>query len=177
MRLIPLVLSVVVGIATAACGGAAAESPLTVTLGGNHDATEQALKKHQFCLETASSIVKQTQQKQKYPRCDRPAAEHGEAWVIARYDGDKLIELRRFERYGDDNQAVARWNELIGERMKTTPVSDEALQQIKDRGQLEAGTRSVKAFKNPDGTVVGVYLLNPSAPDNANVLEKITYVQ
>lgn len=171
MRLIPLVFLVV------GCGGAAAESPLTVTLGMNHDATELALKKHQFCLETSSSAVKHTQQKQKYPRCSRAAAEQGDAWVIARYEGDKLIELRRFERYGDDDQALARWNELVGERMKLAPASDEALQQLKDRGQLEAGTRTVKAFKNADGTVVGVYLLTPSAPDNASVLEKISYVQ
>jgi hypothetical protein len=97
--------------------------------------------------------------------------------VIARYEGDKLVELRRFARYGDDNQAVQRWNDLIGERMKLSTPSEAALQKIKDRGQLEAGTRSVKAFENKDGTVVGVYLLTPSAPDNANVLEKISYVQ
>ncbi len=170
MRLIPLVILV------AACGGASAERPLTVTLGQSHDATEAALKKHQFCLKTGSGDIKHTQQKQTYPRCDRPASELGDAWVIARYDGDKLIELRRFERYGDDATAVKRWNDLVGERMKIAPASDEALQQIKEKGQLEAGTRTVKAFKNADGTVVGVYLLNPSPPDNANVLEKITFV-
>jgi hypothetical protein len=173
MRLNPLVFCVGV----AACGGAVAESPLTVSLGLSHDATEQALKKHQFCLETRSSDIKHTQQKQTYPRCGRAAAEHGDAWVIARYQGDKLIELSRFERYGDDNQAVQRWNDLIAERMKTTQPSDEALQLVKERGQIEAGTRSVKAFRNADGTVVGVYLLTPSPPEQANVLEKITYVQ
>ncbi len=173
MRLNPLVFLVAVG----GCGGAVAERPLTVSLGITHDQTEAALKDHQFCLETSSSTVKQTQQKQTYPRCNRPASEHGDAWVIARYEGDKLVELRRFERYGDDNQAVQRWNDLIGERMKLSTPSEAALQKIKDRGQLEAGTRSVKAFENKDGTVVGIYLLTPSAPDNANVLEKISYVQ
>jgi hypothetical protein len=170
MRLIPLVILV------AACGGPSAERPLTVSLGQTHDATETALRKHQFCLKLGSGDVKHTQQKQTYPRCDRPAAELGDAWVIARYQGDKLIELRRFERYTDDAQAVKRWNDLVGERMKLSPASDEALQQIKTKGEIEAGTRTVKAFKNADGTVVGVYLLNPSPPDNANVLEKITYV-
>lgn len=170
MRLIPLVFLV-------GCGGAVAERPLTVSLGLTHDATEAALKKHQFCLETSSSSVKHTQQKQTYPRCNRAAAEHGDAWVIARYSGDKLVELRRFERYGDDNQAMQRWNDLVAERMKITQPSDEALQKIKERGQIEAGTRSVKAFKNADGTVVGVYLLTPSPPDNASVLEKISYVE
>lgn len=172
MRLNPLVLLLTIG-----CASATAERPLTISLGLTHDQTESALEKHQFCLETSSSQVKQHQQKQTYPRCKRAASEHGDAWVIARYDGDKLVELRRFERYGDDNEAIRRWNELVGERMKTTPASDAALQKIKERGQIEAGTRSVKAFENADGTVVGVYLLNPSPPDNANVLEKISYVQ
>src|SRR5687768_510416 len=125
MRLIPLVLLV------AGCGGAVAESPLTVKLGLSHDATEAALKDHQFCLETSSGTVKHEQQKQKYPRCKRAASEQGDAWVVARYDGDKLVELRRFERYGDDTHAVQRWNDLIGARMKISQPSDQALQQIK----------------------------------------------
>ena len=61
--------------------------------------------------------------------------------------------------------------------MKSAQPSEQALQQIKDHGQLEPGTRTVKAFAAEDGAVVGVYLLTPSAPDNANVLEKITYVK
>jgi hypothetical protein len=170
MRLIPLV------IAFAGCGGATAESPLTVTLGLSHDATAQALKQHQFCLDYKTSDVTATQKKQRYPRCNRPASEQGDAWVIASYEGDKLVELRRFERYSDDNLAMERWNALVGERMKLSPASDEAVQQIKDKGLIEPGTRAVKAFKNTDGTVVGVYLLTPSPPDNASVLEKITYV-
>src|SRR5262245_16661331 len=105
MRLIPLAFAV------AACGGANADLPLTVHLGLTHDATERALKDHQFCLETSSAVIASQQPKQKYPRCERAASEHGDAWVIAIYEGDKLVELRRFERYGDDNRAVERWNE------------------------------------------------------------------
>ena len=161
--------------ALAACGGAVAESPLTVQLGLSHDQTEQALRNHQFCLKTSSAIVKQQQREQLYPRCERTAAEHGDAWVVARYDGDTLIELRRYERYTDDNHAVERWNELIAARMKTSRPSEQALQQLEDKGLLEAGTRSVKAFEGAPGTVVGVYLLAPSPPDQANVLEQVTY--
>jgi hypothetical protein len=171
MRLIPLVFAVT------ACGGAVAESPLTVQLGLTHEQTERALKGHQFCLETSSSVIAAQQRKQKYPRCERAASEHGDAWVIATYEGDRLIELRRFERYGDDNRAVERWNELINARAKTNAPSDEALQQIKDKGLLEPGTRSVKAFRGEEGTVVGVYLLAPAPPDNANVLEKVSFVK
>lgn len=163
--------------ALAACGGPVAESPLTMQLGLTHDATEKALKAHQFCLETSSSTVKGTEQKQVYPRCDRAASEHGDAWVIAIYDGDKLVELRRYERYPDDNKAVERWNEMITERMKKSQPSDAALQQIKDRGMIQAGTRSVKAFVGEPGTVVGVYLLTPSPPDQANILEQVAYAK
>ena len=168
MRAIPFIFIL------AACGGAVAESPLTVRLGITHDETEQALRAHYFCLQTSSSTVRHTPQ-QTYPRCERAAAEHGEAWVIAKYDGGKLVELRRYERYPDPNRAIERWNELIGARSQTTPASDEALRQLKDRGLLQAGTRSVKAFPAEPGTVVGVYLLDPSPPDHANVLEQITY--
>ena len=159
----------------ASCGGPRAEAPLSMQLGLSHDATEKALRTHQFCLETSSSTVKATQQKQVYPRCARAEAEHGDAWVIAIYDGDKLVELRRFERFPDDARAVERWNELVGERMKKSPASDAAAQKIKDRGLLQPGTRSMKAFDGAPGTVVGVYLLTPYPPENANVLEQVTY--
>jgi hypothetical protein len=172
MRPIPLVFVVA---AAVGCGGQVAEAPLTLRLGMTHDATEQELRAHKFCLETSSSVVKHTQQKQVYPRCARAAAEHGDAWVVAIYDGDKLVELRRYERYGDDNRAVERWNEMVAERLKKSPVSDSALQRIKERGLLQAGTRSVKAFDGEPGTVVGVYLLTPYPPDHANVLEQVTY--
>jgi hypothetical protein len=169
MRAIPFAF------ALAACGGPVAEAPLTMKLGLSHDDTEKALRSHQFCLETSSSVVKHTQQKQVYPRCKRAAAEHGEAWVIAIYDAGKLVELRRYERYGDDNRAIERWNELVGARMKVSPASEEAATKIKQRGALQPGTRSMKAFFGQPGTVVGVYLLTPYPPDNANVLEQVTY--
>jgi hypothetical protein len=168
-------LAAVAGLA--ACGGAVAEAPLAVPLGLSHDQAERALREHQFCLETSSAVVKHQQRVQRYPRCKRTAAEHGDAWVIARYDGDRLVELRRYERYGDDDRAIERWNELIAERLKTSPVSEAALQQINDKGLLQAGTRSVKAFEAGRGTVVGVYLLTPSPPDQANVLEQVTYAK
>jgi hypothetical protein len=171
MRPIPFVFVL------AACGGPAAEAPLTMQLGLSHDATEQQLRAHQFCLETSSSAVTSTQAKQVYPRCERAASEHGDAWVVARYEGDKLVELRRYERYPDDNRAVERWNELIAERMKKSQPSEAALQKMKNRGELPAGTRSVKAFDGEPGTVVGVYLLTPSPPDQANVLEQVTYAE
>jgi hypothetical protein len=169
MRPIPFVF------ALAACGGAAADSPLTMQLGLSHAATESQLRSHHFCLETHPSVVTHTQKQQKYPRCDRAASEHGDAWVIAIYDQDKLVELRRYERFGDDNRAVERWNELVAARMKKAPASDDALQQIQAKGVLPAGTRAVKAFPGEPGTVVGVYLLQPSPPENAQILEQVIH--
>lgn len=179
MRLIPLLLTVA---GATACGGTTAESPLTVSLGGTHEATEHALAAHQFCLEHSSSVVESQQQRQVYPRCGRTAAEHGDAWVVASYDGDRLVELRRYERYGDDNRALERWNALVAARMKVSTPSEGAarsvaLAELKTRGLVEPGTRTVKAFRGEPGTVVGVYLLTPTPPDNANVLEKISYVK
>lgn len=167
MRLISLVFVV------AACGGASAEAPLTVPLGLTHKDAETALHAHQFCHKQGDLPQKQ----EVYPRCDRTASELGDAWVTAEFDGDRLVELRRWERYGDDARAVERWNELVSARMKTSTSSDEALQALRDKGLMEPGTRTVKAFRDKDGTVVGVYLLTPSEPQNANVLEKITYVK
>ena len=166
MRLILLVL-------IAACGGATAEAPLTVQLGLTHVATEQALHAHQFCREPGQLDTN----RELFPRCDRTATEVSDAWVTAIFEGDKLVELRRFERFSDDARAVERWNELIAARAKTSTPSDEALQQIRDKGLLEAGTRSVKAFRAEPGTVIGVYLLTPTPPENANVLERISIIK
>lgn len=159
--------------ALAACAGPSAEAPLTVPLGLTHEDAARALHAHQFCHEQGDLPRKE----EVYPRCERTAAELGDAWVTAEFDGDRLVELRRWERYGDDSRAVERWNELVAARMKTSTPSDEALQALRDKGLMEPGTRTVKAFRDKDGTVVGVYLLTPSEPQHANVLEKITYVK
>ena len=166
MRLIALLV-------LAACGGANADLPLTVPLGLTHKAAEAQLHAHQFCHKQGEL----PQKTELYPRCDRTAAELGDAWVTATFDGDRLVELRRWERYGDDEHAVQRWNELVAQRAKTSTPSDEALQALREQGLMEPGTKTVKAFRDKDGTVVGVYLLTPSPPQNANVLEKITYVK
>lgn len=166
MRLIPLVF-------LAACGGANAESPLTIQLGITHAATEQALHAHQFCREPGQIDSKS----ELFPRCDRTASELSDSWVNAVFDGDRLIELRRWERYSDDARAVERWNALIAARTKTSTPSEEALQQLRVKGLLQPGTRSVKAFRGDEGTVIGIYLLTPTPPEQASVLEKVSYVK
>jgi len=156
----------------AACGGASAEAPITVDLGLTHDQTERALAAHQYCRKPGEPAGP----RELYPRCDRPAAEWGESWITASFDGDRLVELRRWERYADQAHALERWNELVTARSKASQPSDEALQELRDKGLLEAGTRAVKAFRGSDAVVIGVYLLTPTPPENASVLEKISYV-
>lgn len=165
MRLIPLALFI------AACGGAGADAPLRMTLGLSRDDTEKALASHQYCRKPGDANLP----KQIYPRCDRPGSEWGESWVTASFDGNRLVEVKRWERYADDDRALQRWNELIEARSKTEAPSEEALQSLRDKGLLEPGTKAVKAFRGSENTVIGVYLLTPSPPEQANVLEKISY--
>jgi hypothetical protein len=156
-----------------ACGGASAEAPLTVQLGITHVAAEQALHAHQFCREPGQGDSNQ----ELFPRCERTASEVSDSWVTAIFDGDKLVELRRWERFADDNRAVERWNELVAARAKASTPSEDALAQLRDKGLLQAGTRTVKAFRGDGEIVIGVYLLTPTAPEHANVLEKISYIK
>lgn len=158
----------------AACGGASAEAPLAVALGLSHDATEQALHAHQYCrVADPHRAAAELTQQVTYPRCDRTAAEWGDSWVTAIFRKDKLVELRRWERYSDDERALQRWNELVIARLKDNVYddSDDARHSLRP----EPGARSVKMFRAGDGTVVGVYLLTPTPPNNANILEKLAY--
>lgn len=160
-------------VALGGCSGLTADSPLTVSLGQPRATAETDLHAHQYCRKTTDP----PQRQEVYPRCDRPGTEWGDSWVAAIYEGDKLIELRRWERYADDAHAIERWNQLVGERSKLTAPSEDAARALRDRGMLQAGTRTVRAFRVDDRTIVGVYLLTPSPPENAAVLEKITYLR
>jgi len=151
-----------------ACGGLSAEHPLTIPLGLQRTQADAALKQHNYC-HTADGPRAEAE---LYPRCDRPGAEWGESWVNAKYEHDRLVELRRYERFTDDARATERWNYLVSERNKVTPESTEASQALRSK-LLEPGTRTVKAFRIDADTVVGVYLLTPRPPDEASVLEAV----
>lgn len=156
----------------AGCAGAAAEAPLTVKLGVHRDQAATELRAAHYCHE----IDGPPQKLETYPRCKRAGAEWGESWITARYEGDTLVELRRWERYTDDARAVERWNQLIGDRMKLTPDAPDASSSLRTNGGLEPGTRSMKAFRIDADTIVGVFLLEPTPPQEANVLELIVRV-
>ncbi len=165
MRSVALVVPVIL----AACaGGLAAEHPLTIPLGIDRTAADSALEKHKYC----HKVDGPRPEVETYPRCARAGMEWGESWVMATYKQDKLVELRRYERYTDDARATERWNQLVSERAKLAPDSDEARQALRTR-LLEPGTRTMKAFRIDDATVVGVYLLTPKPPEDASILEAV----
>lgn len=153
------------------CGGTTAESPLTISLGISRADAKLALEHHKFCRKQDGPPLKN----ETFIRCDRPGPEWGEAWVVARYEGDTLVELKRYERFSEDGPAVERWNQLIEARAKVTPESPEATEVLKNR-LLEPGTRIVKAFRVDAKTVAGIYLLTPTPPEEASVLEAIVNV-
>ncbi|HEY4057046.1 MAG TPA: hypothetical protein VGM39_10575 [Kofleriaceae bacterium] len=156
-------------ISLAACAGTSAEAPLTLKLGTPHDQALEDFKKASFC----PKIDGPAQQTETYPRCERAGTEWGDAWVTAKYDNGKLLEVRRWERYDNDDHAVERWNKLVSDRMHASPDATDAGDLLRARGPLEPGTRSVKAFLIDSKTIVAVYLLTPSPPENASVLEAI----
>ncbi len=155
-------------LAVGGCAGTSAEAPLTIPLGLARADAERALAAHQYCPRAGEAAEREM----VYPRCDRPAAEWGDSWVTAIYDGDQLVELRRWERYADDQRATQRWNQLVFDRAKSNASADDADQALRTHG-LQPGTRAVKVFHGDGGAIVGVYLLTPQEPDRANVLERI----
>lgn len=157
--LVPLAL--VVG-----CAGVTAEQPLAVKLGMPRDEAVASLKTQKYCPEQGNPPARL----ETYPRCDRPGADWGESWVTARYDEQRLVEVRRYERFTDDARAIERWNQLIADRAKISSESPEATSALRAR-LLEPGTRTVKAFRVDANTVAGVYLLKPTPPEEASILE------
>ncbi|MCX5743354.1 MAG: hypothetical protein NT062_12750 [Proteobacteria bacterium] len=149
------------------CAGATAEAPLTMKLGGDRASTTKVLRQHQYCHQELPPG-----RYENYPRCERLGPEWGESWVTAVFDKETLVEIRRWERFADDGRATERWNQLVADRMKLSPVSDEAMATLRASGLLQAGTRAMKAYRDGD-LVIGVYLLTPTPPEDASILERI----
>lgn len=156
----------------AACGGVSADAPLRTKLGTPRDQALAELRAQKFCFKEDGPA----QRVETYPRCERAGTDWGEGWVTATYDNGKLVELRRYERFSDDARAVERWNQLVADRKKVSPDAPDADDALRRRGPLEPGTRSVKAFQIDATTVVAVYLLTPSPPENASILEAVLAV-
>jgi hypothetical protein len=166
-------LRVMAAVFVVACGGTVAERPLTIPLGIDRSAADAQLQSHKYChkVDGPRPAV------ETYPRCDRAGMEWGESWVEATYDAQqKLVGLRRYERINDDARATERWNKLIAERAKLGAELEKSTDDasVALRRQLtEPGTRTMKAFRIDNDTVVGVYLLTPQPPHDAQILEAV----
>jgi hypothetical protein len=158
-----------IAVLSTGCGGITAESPITLKVGTDRATARKELRAHKFCF-------KEDGGPQPNPdvltRCSRAGAEWGESWVAVRYEAEKVVEVKRYEQYSDDARAVERWNQLVGDRTKLHPDAPDATTFIQSKA-LEPGTRSVKAWRLDPQTVVGAYLLTPTPPANASVLEAI----
>lgn len=153
----------------AACG--AADGPLDVTLGGSRAATEAALRDRAYCRDSAQA---RAAVEVVYPRCARAGGEDGDSWVWARYEDDHAVALRRWERFGDPAAAEARWNDLAARRARSHPATDEARAAVRAAVPLlPAGTQRWLAFRIDARFAVGLYLLAPTPPERANLLEEV----
>jgi hypothetical protein len=154
---------------SAACGGAA-DGPLRVTLGADRATTASTLRAQEFCRGDAPATARE----QVFPRCDRPG-ESAQSWVWVRFEGERLVQVRRWERHSDPDLALARWNDLVAARRRLAGADPgaERAAMTDVEALLPAGTKSWVAWRLDPDTVVGVYLLDPTPPEDAHVLEQI----
>lgn len=158
---------VIAGVLLAGCAAQRAEGPLLLPLGLSRDETARALRQYDFCAQVEAARAEEV-----YPQCDRPGAGFGDAWVVVRYDGGRLVRVQRFERWADEGRATERWNQLVEKRAARTPPSPAARERIAARQPVPAGTRSWAAFQAGDD-LVGVYLMAPTGAQEPSILEEI----
>ena len=165
--------SIVLFVGLLGCGGATSEAPLRVKLGIPRDQAISELRAAKYCFTPDGPA----QVRETFKQCDTPGSDHGMSWVVARYDELKLVELRRYERFNDEERALERFNQLVAARSELSPeATDAAKAALKKNGALEPGTKMVKAFQADGDTVVGVFLLTPTPPEEANILEAVVHV-
>lgn len=155
----------------AACGGPSADRPLTLPLGMSRAELPSRLQPFEYCAGDRTQGETEV-----FPRCDRVGTDLGASWVVADYDDDTVVRIQRWEKFADDQQGLDRFNALVEQRAKSSAPSDDARGQIAARQELPAGTKTWVAFRSGD-TLVGIYLLTPSPPENAQVLEQLIAAQ
>ncbi len=153
--------------AVSACAAERARGPLIIPLGISVAETTRALRTFDFCAGDPGSTAERM-----FPRCDRPGLDRADAWVVARYRGDELIGLRRFERWADPAAARARWDQLVARWSERSPPSSGAREQLINRRQMPSGVQAWVAFS--DGRqLVAIYLLAPTTATEPALLEEI----
>lgn len=156
----------------AACGGASAEGPLTVPIGTTRDQLAGDLRRHQYCV--GKEFVPPEAVSETFPRCDTPGVEQSQSWVVAHFEHGRAVKIQRWERFAEADRGLARFNELVEKRATAAgPPSEDAKALIGAQQPLPAGTKTWAAFRAGDDALVGIYLLDPTAPQNAQVLEEI----
>ena len=156
-----------IAVAISACAAERARGPLTIPLGLSTADTGRALRTFDFCRQPAPPSSEEL-----FPTCSHPGLGHGDAWVVAHYQGGVLVRLQRFERWPDPGAAKARWDALIAQRAQTSPPSEGARDQLAARQEIPAGTQAWVAFSTAD-QLVGLYLLTPSSPEEPSLVEDI----
>lgn len=153
----------------AACGGPSADRPLTIPIGMKRALLPAELHRFEYCKGDPTD-----ESTELFPRCDRVGVELGSSWVLAEYEEDRVVRLQRWERFAEENQGVERFNSLVEQRTAASgPPSDDARGLISAQQNLPAGTKTWVAFHAGEHALVGIYLLDPQPPENANVLEEI----
>lgn len=149
------------------CGAASADRPLTIGLGSNRDALPAALKDAGYC-----QIEPTISDTEIFPRCERVGSELGDSWVEATYEDDRVVRIRRWEKFGEDRHGLDRFNALVEQRAQDSAPSEDAKKALGAQQPLPNGTKTWVAFQS-GGSLIGVYLLDPTPPENAQVLEEI----
>lgn len=153
----------------ASCGGPSAEGPLTVTVGMARDRLPAELHRFEYCQRDEPQADTEV-----FPRCDSPGVEFGQSWVVAHYDNGRVVRIQRWERFAEEGRGVERFNTLVEKRSALVgPPDPDAKRQVAGQQELPKGTKTWVAFRAGDRSLVGVYLLEPSPPEYASVLEEI----
>jgi hypothetical protein len=157
----------------ASCGGTSAQTPLDVPVGLRRDQLRDELRRFEYCQK--EEVVDHTE---VFPRCKITGTELGESWVVAHYDeSGRAVKVQRWERYAEEQRGLDRFNALIEKRSaQSGPPSDDAKAQLSAQQPLPEGTKTWVAFTSGTSALVGVYLLDPSPPQNAMILEELVEV-
>ncbi len=152
------------------CGGASS-GWVGVIPGQSRVEAEGSLDRSNYCRGGAA-----THTIQKYERCGVTGFENVQSWVVVNYNKTgKVVRARRLKRFGSHGEAVKGWN-LRWENMRNElgKSSNEARAQLGVLGEIPEGAITWKVwFSASKGHLIGLYLVKPSEPSDAQVVEVI----
>jgi len=155
----------------AGCAAQRAQGPLEISLGLTPTETARAVRAYDFCRR-GDAEADGDGRREIFPQCGRPGVVYGDAWVVAHYDGGRVVRLQRFERWDDPARATARWNELIEKRAASGAATSAARDRVFARQGIPDGTKAWVAFERP-AELIGLYLLATTDATSPAILEEI----